>query len=280
MIIEIIKFIIYSGLIVVISKYILTTALRKLAENLDLKARTVGNVAGIATSVPELLTIITSSLRGLSGAGIYNILSSNVINLVQYIGTIILNKNVKSLKNKAIKADLVMVVFTIIIPILLLNLKIELNFSLVPIFILFYILFKIINTNAHKLYLKKEDKTIENEIDIETKKEIRYKRKTAKYITVLVITGIVLFIIGNLLGNTLDSLCKAFNVPEVLIGILLGIITSIPELITFFESQKHHNKNENNILGVVEATNNLLTSNIMNLFIIQTIAIILMSIKI
>ena len=66
MLIEILKFIVYSGLIVIISKYILVKALRKLAENLNLKAKTIGNVAGIATSVPELLTITTSSIRGLS----------------------------------------------------------------------------------------------------------------------------------------------------------------------------------------------------------------------
>ena len=64
MFLEIIKFIIYSALIVLISKYILVTTLRKLAESLKLKPKTVGNIAGYATSIPELLTITTSSLRG------------------------------------------------------------------------------------------------------------------------------------------------------------------------------------------------------------------------
>ena len=41
MILEIVKFIIYSGLIVIISKYILVKTLRKLAESLNLKAKTV-----------------------------------------------------------------------------------------------------------------------------------------------------------------------------------------------------------------------------------------------
>ena len=90
---EFIKFIIYSGLIVLISKYILVKTLRKLAENLNLKPKTVGDVAGYATSVPELLTISTSSLRGLQAASVYNILSSNVINFVQYIASIVANKN-------------------------------------------------------------------------------------------------------------------------------------------------------------------------------------------
>ena len=62
---EIIKFIIYSGLIVVISKYVLVKTLRALAEYLDFKAKTVGGIAGVATSVPEFLTVTTSSVRGL-----------------------------------------------------------------------------------------------------------------------------------------------------------------------------------------------------------------------
>ena len=58
----------------------------------------------------------------------------------------------------------------------------------------------------------------------------------------------------------------------------LGFITSIPELMTFFESQKHYKKEDDDMLGVVEATNNLLTSNILNLFAIQTIGILITSI--
>lgn len=139
MFVEIIKFIFYSALIVLISKYILVTTLRKLAESLNLKAKTVGEIAGYATSVPEFLTITTSSLRGLSGASIYNILSSNVINLIQYIVAIILNKNTSKLKNTAIKIDLILVTITIIIPIILLQFDIELNIFIVPAFIILYV---------------------------------------------------------------------------------------------------------------------------------------------
>lgn len=87
----------------------------------------------------------------------------------------------------------------------------------------------------------------------------------------------MLYLIGNLLSDTLTNLCQIFMVPQFVLGIALGFITSIPELITFFESQKHYKKTDEE-LGVVEATNNLLTSNVANLFIIQTIGIILFSI--
>lgn len=272
---EIVQFVIYTGLIVIISKNVLVKTLRNLAENLKLKSKTIGNIAGVATSVPELLTICASSYNGLASASIYNVLSSNVINLIQYYAAIILNKNQKSFRNKAIKIDLILVALTIILPIFFIVIKAELQIAMVPILILLYLGFRKINDNVHNLYLKEEDKKIEKIQEKEDRWEIGNKRKIAKNTCILVVTGILLFIVGNLLGNTLENLCIRFNVPELIIGIILGFVTSIPELITFFESQKHHGKSQNDILGVVEATNNLLTSNIMNLFIIQSVGIII-----
>lgn len=278
MFIEIIKFIIYSGLIVLISKYILVTTLRKLAEAMNLKAKTVGDIAGYATSVPELLTITTSSLRGLTGASVYNILSSNVINLIQYLGAILLNKNASKLRNKAIVIDLVMVFFTIAIPIVFLKLDIELKLAVVPLFIILYILFMVLNNNVHKLYLKNEDEELEEEIEEERKEQKKNPGKVLGYVLVLIVTGVLLFIIGEMLGDTLENLCNLFGVSEVVVGILLGFVTSLPELITFFEAQRYYKKADDDMLGVVEATNNLLTSNILNLFAIQSVGILISAI--
>lgn len=273
---EFLKFILYSGLIVIIAKYILVTTLRKLAESLNLKAKTVGEIAGYATSAPELLTIVTSSFKGLANASVVNVLSSNIINLIQYIIAIFLNKNQSTLKNQAIKVDLILVIITIALPILLITFNIEMNLAIVPAFIILYALFRFLNGNVHKVYLKNEDRKIESNIEKEARWERGNKKKIVKYVLYLVVTASLLFIVSELLGNTLEKLCNSFNISQGFIGILLGFITSIPELITFFESQKHYKKHKNDeLLGVVEATNNLFTSNILNLFIIQTVGILI-----
>lgn len=269
MLIEIIRFILFAFLIVLISKYILVSTLRRLAESIKIKAKTVGNITGAATSVPELLTITTSSLRGLQLASIYNILSSNIINLVLFLGTVFLNKNVSKLKNRVIIFDLVLVGITILIPIILLRLNIELDIIIVPLFVIFYALFSFLNNSVHKYYLNKDEEENNNE-------KIQIKRAII-YSCILIVTVLIIYIIGDLLGNTLEKLCNIFSIPQFLIGILLGFITSIPELITFFESQKYNKKEKDEMLGVVEATNNLLTSNILNLFVIQTIGILIIN---
>ena len=144
------------------------------------------------------------------------------------------------------------------------------NINIVPLFIILYIFFRFLNNNAHRQYLSDAEENIQIESE-ETK--VSYI-KIMKNILILLATGTLLFIDSELLGNTLEKLCNSFNVPEIMVGILLGFITSIPELITFFEAQRHHKKIEDNMVGVVEATNNLLTSNTINLFVVQTIAII------
>ena len=208
-----------------------------------------------------------------------NVLSSNIINLIQYIFAIFLNKNQKTLRNKAIKVDLILVLLTIILPIILLKFNIEMNIAIVPMFIILYTLFRFLNNNVHKLYLKSEDDILEKKIEKEAKWEKGNKKKITKYIIYLFITGILLFIVSELLGNNLELLCNSFGISQGIIGILLGFITSIPELITFFESQKHYKRQKSSeLLGVVEATNNLFTSNILNLFVIQTIGILIFQI--
>ena len=272
MLFEFLKFIIYSGLIVLISKYVLVTTLRKLAESMQLKSKTVGNIAGIATSIPELLTVTISSANGLFSATIFNVLSSNIINFIQYIFAILSNKNTKSIKNKAIIIDILLVITTIIIPLLIVILKIDINILSIPIFLILYILFIVINNKSHKKYLKKEN--IELEKNDKEKNNKNGKRITI-YIIIILIVGLLLYIIGEMLGKVLENLSNVFNISQMIIGILLGFITSIPELITFFESQKHHKNKENDILGVIEATNNLLSSNTLNLFIIQSIGVLI-----
>ena len=271
MIITFLKFIICSILIVIISKNILATTLRKLAQSLNLKSKTVGNIAGIATSVPELLSRGIAGFTGLIDTGIFNILSSNVINVLEYFLTVKINGNIKKMKNKVIIIELIIVLITIIIPVVIYVKDIALNFMMIIIFLLLFCIFSIIDSKIHKKYLRKE-----NEIEKEQGAEEKNKKQILKYIIILIGATILIFITGNILSDSLETLCNNFGVSQIIIGILLGIITSAPEFITFNEAQKYHNKERKEQLkGVIEATNNLISSNMLNLLVIQSIGILI-----
>ena len=275
MILLILKLFIYTFLIVVICKYVLVKYIRKLAEVLNLSSKTIGNISGFATSIPELLTVSFSAFTGFISTGLYNILSSNIINLGLYSTSIIANKNIKIIqKNMGLKIEILLSIITIIIPIVLMLLKINIEIQLVPVLILLFILFYYIDINVHKLYLKKEDSKIYNEIEKEKKYLKGKNKKGIIYLLIIISIMVVLFFIGNKLSDVLEKLCIEFNLPEMLLGIILGFSTSIPELITFFEAQKFHGEADKQ-LGVIEATNNLLSSNLLCLFIIQSIGILI-----
>ena len=271
MIITFLKFIICSILIVIISKNILATTLRKLAQSMNLKSKTVGNIAGIATSVPELLSLGIAGFTGLIDTGIFNILSSNVINVLEYFLTVKINGNIKKLKNKVIIIELIIVLITIIIPVIIYVKDIELNFMIIIIFLLLFCIFSITDSKIHKKYLEKE-----NEIEKKQGVEEKDKKQILKYIIILIGATILIFITGNILSDSLETLCNNFGVSQIIIGILLGVITSAPEFITFNEAQKYHKKeSKEQLKGVIEATNNLISSNMLNLLVIQSIGILI-----
>lgn len=274
-ILEFIKFVFFSLVIVYVSKNVLVKLLRKISEIFDLSPKKVGEIAGFSTSMPELLTVFFSAIQGLFSAGIYNIISSNVINFVQYIASIKINKNEKVLKNRALKIELFMIVLTIAIPIIMIITKIATNITIVPIFVLLFVLFYYVKGNVYKVYNIRNMGENERRKIEEEKKWVKNKKRLA-IITGLELlgVGVILFIIGNMLGNTLDNLNSVFNIPQIVIGIILGFVTSIPEFITFIEAQRHHGKDANDVQGVIEATSNLFTSNTLNLFIIESIGIV------
>lgn len=281
--IEIIKFLLYSFAIVIVAKYLLVPTLRKLSELFNLGPKAAGNIAGIATSVPELLTVSFAAYACFIETGIYNVLSSNIINLAQYLGAIYINKNQKYIRNKAIRIDIIMVIITIIIPAFMMVANIKVNMLTVIFFVILLCLFYYINLNVHKLYLRKQDEQIDKEENSKYTKEEELIKKGSKRglqiiinIVYIIFIAIALYLIGNLLSDSLTNLSITFKLPDFVLGIALGFITSIPELITFTEAQRKPYKQVAGAeLGVVEATNNLLTSNLLNLFAIQSIGIII-----
>ncbi len=226
--------------------------------------------------MPELLTVFFSSLQGMLGTSMFNIISSNVINFIQYIWSIRLNKNEKVIKkNRALKIELGIIIATIIIPIAMVIANIKAELKIVPIFILLFVMLYYLKTNAYKVYKINALSEIEERKIKEEKKWVKNKKeKEVLTWTQLIGTAILLYIIGNLLGNTLDILSGRFNIPQAIIGIILGFITSIPELITFVEAQRNHER-RNDEQGVIEATSNLFTSNMLNLFVIESIGIVI-----
>jgi len=100
---------------------------------------------------------------------------------------------------------------------------------------------------------------------------------TGKGILLLSVGIITVIIAGRFLGTSAEILINALNTPPWLVGWLLGFITSIPEMASFFEIYRIEKKMGRSHLlhGTQEALDTLIASNMSNLGIILPVGILI-----
>ena len=285
MIYNFILFIILVLGIVVVTRNMMISSIRKIAVYLRWNTKIVGQILGYATSMPEFLNAFVSASIVMISTSIYNVISSNIINVVFVLLSTFMCKRTKSIIHKKFIVDYIMTVISILLPIILIQFGIADKITVIPLFIIFYLVFLFISSKTN--YFKEGEEELEDErkeIKREEKKEklktrrlnkVRKQRVITSFI-ILFLSFIVLYLLGDRLSIVLEKLGKEFGVPEIILGIIIGIATSLPELLSFFSSYKRHSRctNTNKDKGAVEVINNLVASNVANLCIIQTLAII------
>jgi cation:H+ antiporter len=213
---------------------------------------------GIATSSPEILISILSSLEGKGNIAIGNALGSNIANIAFVFAlTILLFNSINSEKNKILSKEvfvlyLILVILSIVIYPVLHDGIVEFNegISLLFLFILLFIFYK--------------NKYYSNGDIIENSKYISGLR-----IFSILIAGLAFLLIGTkifLIGST--GVAKSFGISDYVIGLSIAAIgTSLPELASSIESARK--KRFDFIIG------NILGSNIFNIAIVVSIVGIL-----
>ena len=184
---------------------------------------------GIATSSPEILISILSSLEGKGNIAIGNALGSNIANIALVFAlTILLFNSINSEKNKILSKEvfvlyLILVILSIVIYPVLHDGIVEFNegISLLFLFILLFIFYK--------------NKYYSNGDIIENSKYISGLR-----IFSILIAGLAFLLIGTkifLIGST--GVAKSFGISDYVIGLSIAAIgTSLPELASSIESAR------------------------------------------
>lgn len=282
------NFIVFIALvlaIVLVTRNMMITSIRKVAVYLRWNNKVVGQLLGYATSTPEFLNAFVAASIGMISTSIYNVISSNILNIVFVILATLIYKKRRALINKKFIIDYVVVLISVIIPIILMRFNVADKLTVIPIFLILYFSFLIISKKRD--YFEEEEEEIDDEKKIILREEKKAKLKTRKLNKVrkqrvaiswgiLFLSFILLFILGNMLSDILEILGNTFGVSELILGIVIGIATSLPELLSFMSSYHRHRrcKVPEKDRGAVEVVSNLVTSNISNLCIIQTFAII------
>ncbi len=263
-------FLIEVSLIVVVARFLLYKPAKAIAERLRLSERSSGQVLGYLTSAPELVTAIFVALNGFMAAVAYNILSSNVINVILAFSAAAIYGKWRELISPRLWREQLLILASIVIPIVVLATgQVEAAWT-IPAFLIGYL--------GYVLVIRRisADSPVPHETDEYVHVDVDHRLSTRWYIalnaSIIVVALAGLYFVGDALGSTVRELGTTFGVPELVLGVVIGVVTSLPELTTFFASYGWH-KAQGSTRATEEVSHNLLASNASNLLLVQTVGV-------
>ena len=258
---------------VLITRYLLAKGTEWLADNAHLNPKLKGKILGFATSIPELVATSSTAAMGLLGAGLWNIASSNIINCGLFISATLFYRQHAELRHHLFRDELVFVVISIAIPMMLAGARLDLSYPVAFGLLLLFVVYRL--TDAHF-----------NRVPATQKREaVRAKaaapdarvRSLPASLGLIGVAITVMLISGRFLGGAAANLVDQLGVPGWALGWVLGLITSLPEMTSFFEIfRTRHDAGiiDETLDDTQEALDALVSSNMCNLALILPIGTI------
>ena len=253
-------------LVVLITRYLLTIGVEWLADNARLNPKLQGKILGFATSIPELVATTSTAAMGLLGAGLWNIASSNIINSVLFLSALLWYRQQGRLVQTQFIDEIGFAASAIGLPLLLATQSgMEKSpwtaVGLFGIFLIYLVLDRALNKHVHKEYAEEMQRVLGN-----------HSVAAALALIGLGILGITLT--GYYLGVVASNVVTKLGFPQWAVGWILGFITSLPELTTFFAIFAQAKKRgEQSDASLQSNLDNLAASNMSNLGLIFPIGI-------
>ena len=235
-----------------------------LAQALNWSPKMRGQVTGFATSIPEFSALLSTAIAGVWTVGLWNIASSNIINVVLLLTAVCWYRQYRDLWNRSFIDEMLFAGIAVAVPLVLMHFSMDQSPYTIPILLFLYFVYRLSDRIFNRPQAAKE--MVEQESSGSTKLGLLY-----------IIGSIVLIsVAGNFLGTSAAAIVNKMGIPVIFVGWLLGLITSLPELTTFFNVFSVA-KEKGTIGGTndtQEVLDNLTGSNMSNVGIIYPIALL------
>ena len=243
--------------IVAAVRFLVIAGIELVCRRYAFSSKTKGQIIGYTTSLPEFVVILSSAFGGVFDVGLWNIASSNMINWVLFLTAVFAYRKVRDLFNAVFIDEVAFGLVSVALPLLLLQLQLVFNLGLSMVLIALFVVYKIADhmINTSGLYARGDDG------------EDRTQASLAQGLAAILSGMAIILIAGYFLGNSAGILVEQLALPAWLIGWVLGLITSIPELASFFliyRAAKIHGK-LHELADTQEALDALVASNMVNL---------------
>ncbi|MFT4626709.1 MAG: Ca2+/Na+ antiporter [Myxococcota bacterium] len=252
----ILTMIVTAALIILAVKYGLLRGIDHIAGALTWSAKTRGQVTGFATSVPELVCLVAAGLAGVWEAGLWNIASSNIINGVLLLSAVAWFRQGGELFRRRFADEIGFALAAIALPIGLMQLGVDRHWAVIPTLFSFFLLYRFLDKRLNAPGTEGEPEAAEGSLPIG--------------MTLAVTSLITIAIVGVFLGDATKDVVQQLGVHPALAGFILGVCTSIPELISFFAVYQTSavGGRLSGLADTQEALDNLTSSNVSNVGVV------------
>lgn len=247
-------------------RLLLIRGIEVLADAMDLSPKAKGQIIGYATSAPEFVVLVSAALAGVFDAGFWNIASSNIINVALFMSAVLFYRQQMEIFSLRFLDEIVFGAVSIAVPLALFWKGVDLTpvvgVGLLSLFLVYRVLDRAFNRTPP---------------EASPSDGLAGSRGAAALGTLLLVIGVgVVIVSGKFLGESAQGLIKEAGTPSWLVGWLLGFITSIPELTSFFEVFRLSKKREQlaRKSDMQQALDALVASNMCNLGLILSIGVL------
>jgi Ca2+/Na+ antiporter len=241
-------------------RFLIVPGIGKTSSALNFSHKVRGQLLGYATSTPELVIVASSAASGVFDVGFWNIASSNIINWLLFLGALFLFQQYRDLRKITFIDEFSFGLFSVILPLALYTFEVQSSVLLCTVLLFVFFSYKAL------------DSILNRRVAIAERNEKKAGNLFAGVIRM--VSGVLVIVVaGRYLGGIAEDLVVELGVASWLIGWILGLVSSIPEMGGFIEIYRKH-KEDRTIDGIddtQEALDSLVASNMSNLCIILPI---------
>ncbi len=246
-----------AALIILSVKFGLLRGIDQIANSMNWSAKARGQVTGFATSVPELVCLVAAGLAGVWDAGLWNIASSNIINGCLMMVAVLWFRQWGELFNRRFADEVGFALAAILAPIVLMQAGLDQHWGMVPLLYAFFVLYRVVDSRINA----GDGEEGGNEPAV----------GSLQFGVILAVTSLVVIgIVGMFLGDATKTVVEQLGIHPAIAGCILGLCTSIPELISFFAVYQASRQagRLNDLADTQEALDNLTSSNMANVGVV------------
>ena len=241
--------------------------IERIGESWGFSSKKKGQIIGYATSTPEFVVLVAAAFAGVFEAGFWNIASSNIINVVLFLSAVLVYRQQVELFSLRFLDELGFGVCSIAIPLVLFQRGTPLEWPVALGLLAVFIVYK---AGDHLLNRKSGEESASATV----------KGNLPLGVIYLILGLAVIIVAGRYLGDSAGALVTEAGVPTWLVGWLLGAITSVPELASFFEIFRLSKKRGQLAMkeDMQQALDALVASNMCNLGVILAVGILVFTV--